>query len=145
SFDKDLFSRACGQTSRYGTILRAREPGVPFTAFTCGLQMPSRVEGDVLAAAFQGSMAETVEAFASQDFFDEVLLALGDGTVIATVPRPARAQPATLQLHPAKIRRLGVTNVAALLHRAGEDGKTAALPSQPDVLSAKIAGDDYRV
>jgi hypothetical protein len=145
SVQQDVFARACGQTNRYGAVLKLHEPGVPFTAFACALHMPSDVAGQVLAAAFQGSMAETVEAFVSQDFFDEVLLASSDGTVIATVPRPARARPATLQLHAAKPRRLGVTNVAALLHQPGEDVATVALPSQPDVRSARIAGDDYRV
>ncbi len=145
SVNKNLLTRACGQTNRFATALRVSEPGVPFTAFACSLEMPSRVEGEVLAAAFQGSMAETVESFASQDFFDEVLLALGDGTVIATVPRRAEAGLATLELHPAKTRRLGVTNIAALLNRSGESNKAVTLPSQPDVLSASIAGDDYRV
>ncbi|MBL8267753.1 hypothetical protein, partial [Steroidobacter sp.] len=145
SVSKETFARACGPTNRYATSVRAREPGVPFTAFSCTIEIQSRNADQVLTAAFQGSMAETAEAFVSQDFFDEVLLALGDGTVIATVPRRTSAGPATLQLHPAKVRRLGVTNVSALLGRSSEaSAEKQTLPSQPDVLTTTIAGDEYR-
>lgn len=151
SVDKSLFARACGQTNRYGTSLQAREPGVPFTTFSCAIELPSRAEGQVLTAAFTGSLSETVEAFASQEFFDEVLVALGDGTVVATVPRRVEAASPTLPLQTVKMRRLGVTNVTALLRSAdaSTDNKTsgdkaAALPAQPDVLTTKIAGDSYR-
>lgn len=145
SVTKDLLTLACGPSNRYATVLRAREPGVPFTVFSCAASRPSNVTGEMLAAAFQGSLADTVESFAAQDFFDEVLVALGDGAVIATVPRTQQAATSALQLHPARTRRLGITNVSAMLRQAGEDDKGKALPLQPDVLSVSVAGDDYRV
>jgi hypothetical protein len=146
SVDRNLFARTCGQTNRYGMTLQVHEPGVPFTTFSCAIELPSRSEGQVLSAAFQGSVSETVESFVSQAFFDEVLVALSDGTVIASVPRRAEAASPTLPLHAVKMRRLGVTNVATLL-RSGEtpaDNKAATLPAQPDVLTTTIAGDSYR-
>jgi hypothetical protein len=150
SVDKRLFAGACGQTNRYGTSLQAREPGVPFTTFSCAIELPSRTEGQVLTAAFTGSLSETVEAFASQEFFDEVLVALGDGTVVATVSRRVEAASPALPLQTVKMRRLGVTNVTALLRSADastdktSDGKSGALPAQPVVLTTEIAGDNYR-
>jgi hypothetical protein len=147
SVDKSLFARACGQTNRYGTALQAREPGAPFTTFSCAIQLPSRSEGQVLTAAFQGSLSETVEAFASQEFFDEVLVALGDGTVVATVPRRVEAASPTLPLQTVKMRRLGVTNVTSLLRSVDDkeaEKKAATLPTQPVVLTTEIAGDSYR-
>src|SRR5688572_21115598 len=151
SVSKDLFTRACGPTNRYGWALRANEPGVPFTAFSCASEIRIEGEGQLLAVAFQGSMAESLEGFVSQNFFDEVLVALGDGTVIATVTKRAEAGSPTLQLHPAKMRRLGVTNVASLLRQSGATSEKSAsiksvdLPSQPEVLPARIADDSYRV
>jgi hypothetical protein len=144
--DKNLFARACGQTNRHGMTLQIHEPGVPFTAFSCAIELPSRSEGRVLTASFQGSVGETVESFVSQTFFDEVLVALGDGTVIATVPRQVETASPTLPLHAVKMRRLGVTNVATLLRSSdtATDNKAATLPTQPDVLTTTIAGDNYR-
>jgi len=39
---------------------------LPFTTFSCAIELPARAEGQVLTAAFTGSLSETVEAFASQ-------------------------------------------------------------------------------
>lgn len=151
SVSNELFTRACGQVSRYGSALRAGEPGVPFTTFHCATDIQPGDKGQLLTVAFQGSLAETVEGFVSQNFFDEVLVALGDGTVIATLPQQREANSADVPLHPAKVRRLGVTNVASMLRRSnassekGEDQELTGLPSQPELLSAKIADENYRV
>lgn len=151
--DKELFTRACGQESRYGLRFRAREPGVPFTAFACAIDPQPGEQGQLLTIAFQGSIAETLEGFVSQNFFDEVLVALGDGTVIATVPRRLEARSMQVQLHSAKVRRLGVANVASMLRQQSQAGaekekseqRPASLPAHPEVVLAKIADENYRI
>lgn len=152
SVNKELFKRACGQTSRYGTALRGHEPGVPFAAFSCAAQTQPGEEGQLLAVAFVGSMAETIQSFVSQSFFDEVLVTLSDGTVVATVPLRAESRATEVLLHPAKVPRLGITNATSLLRQSNATaaeksaGKQAAgLAELPEVFSTKIAGDTYRV
>lgn len=152
SVSKELFTRACAQGNRFGSALRAREPGVPFTAFSCASETQPGEQGQLLTVAFQGSLAETVEGFVSQGFFDEVLVALADGTVIATMPLRAGSTAAAVQLHPAKVRRLGVTNVGPMLRQVnvpasdrGEDRQAIALPAQPETFSTRIAEESYRV
>jgi hypothetical protein len=145
SIGKDLVARACTQTNRYAWALRPRDPGVPFTAFACDPQPQSGADGQLQTAAFQGSIAETVERFVSQSFFDEVLLTLSDGTVLAAIPRQVETRAADVPLHPGKSSRLGVVNAAALLGQAGADGKSSASPAQPELSSARIGDESYRV
>jgi hypothetical protein len=152
SVSKELYTRACGQTNRYGSSLQPRDPGVPFTTFACAIHTQPGETGQLLTVAFQGSMAETLEGFLSQSFFDEVLVVLSDGTVVASVPRrpaaqsvaPAIAHATAIRLHPAKIAKLGIVNAAGLLGRTPDEQKSE-LPARPDLLTTKIADESYRV
>jgi hypothetical protein len=145
SVNKELFTRACTQTNRYAWALRSRDPGVPFTTFACGADPQAGAEGQLLTVAFQGSMAETVERFVSQSFFDEVLLTLSDGTVVAAIPRQSETRAADVPLHPGKPSRLGIVNAAGLLGYAS-DGEGFSKPlAQPELLSASIGDESYRV
>lgn len=139
----DLFTHACTQTNRYAWTLRPRDPGVPFTAFACGSEPAP--ENRLLTIAFEGSLADTLENFVSQSFFDEVLLTLSDGTVVAAVPRNVAAKIADVPLHPGKRARLGIVNAASLLAHVSDDKKSAEPPAQPDLSTARIADDTYRV
>jgi hypothetical protein len=147
----ELFKRACSQVNRYGVALQPRDPGIPFVAFDCASQTEPEEQGKLLTVAFQGSLAETVEGFVSQAFFDEVLVALADGTVIATIPMRATSRSTEVQLHSAKVRRLGVINLAPMLQQVHATAEKKAgdspspLPSQPQTFSTKIADDSYRV
>jgi len=145
SVSKELFASACTQTNRYAWTLRPRDPGVPFTAFGCSPEPQAGADGQLTVVAFQGSMAETVERFVSQSFFDEVLVTLSDGTVVAAIPRKAETIAADVPLHPAKSSRLGIVNAGFLLGRAGEDKKSSEPPSQPELSSARIGDESYRV
>lgn len=151
SVSAELFTRACSQVNRYGLALQPRDPGIPFVAFQCAAQTEPAEDGKLLTVAFQGWLAETVEGFVSQAFFDEVLVALADGTVVATIPMRATSTSTEVQLHSAKVRRLGVTNVAPMLQQMNATAEKkggdspSALPSQPQTFSTKIADDSYRV
>jgi hypothetical protein len=145
SVSKELFTRACTQTNGYAWALRPRDPGVPFTTFACGADPQSAADGQLLTVAFQGSLAETVERFVSQGFFDEVLLTLSDGTVVAAIPRPIETRATDVPLHPGKSSKLGIVNAAGLLGRASDDKKSPEPPAQPELLSARIGDDSYRV
>lgn len=145
SVSKELFALACTQTNRYAWALRSRDPGVPFAMFACGSDPQSDGEGQLRAVAFQGSMAETIERFVSQNFFDEVLLTLSDGTVLAAIPRRVDARAADVPLHPGKSSRLGIVNAAALLGHTGDDKKSSDPPAQPELSSARVGDEGYRV
>ena len=145
SVSKDLFARACTQTDRHAWALRPRDPGVPFTAFACSADPRAGTEGQLLTVSFQGSMAETVERFVSQSFFDEVLLTLSDGTVVAAIPRSIATRAADVPLHPGKLSRLGIVDAAALLGQAGDDKKSSDPPAQPELSMARIGDESYRV
>ena len=101
--------------------------------------------------AFTGELTETIENFVSQGYFDEVLVTLEDGAVIASAQlRPSGVATRT----PARSergRRLGISNASSMLLRAeggaGEEreDKRAQLPAQPAVFPYKIAEERYRV
>lgn len=145
SVSKELFTRACTQTNRYAWALRPLDPGVPFTAFACNTESQAVAEGQLLTMAFQGSMAETLERFISQTFFDEVLLTLSDGTVVAAIPRQVETRATDVPLHPGKSSRLGIVNAASLLGHVTEDKKSSEPPTQPELSSARIGDESYRV
>jgi hypothetical protein len=142
---KDLYTQACTQTNRYVWALRPHDPGVPFTAFACDPEPRTGAEGQLLTVAFQGSTAETLERFVSQSFFDEVLLTMSDGTVVATIPRQMQTRTSDVPLHPEKRSWLGVVNAAALLGRTGEEKKSSEPLAQPELLSARIGDETYRL
>lgn len=155
--DQAARARACGAvqpgTKHYPFIVRAHRPGAPFTAFSCSAAAIESGPADhkqLSLIAFTGDMAETIENFVGQGFFDEVLVSLEEGAVAASVgPRATngvrtRARPA---------RRLGVTDARSMLERAAagasSDAKTEAgkgpLPTQPAAFIDTIAGDRYRI
>ena len=145
SVSDELFARACTQRDTYAWALRPRDPGVPFITFACSGDFQSDTDGRRFTVAFQGSLAETVERFVSQSFFDEVLLTLSDGTVVAALPRHLETRTADAPLHPVKSSRLGIVNASALLVHAGEDQKSSGPPAQPELSPAEIGDDRYRV
>ncbi|MGH8177511.1 MAG: cache domain-containing protein [Steroidobacter sp.] len=161
SVDHELYARACGGgapgVKQYGFVLRAYQPGAPFTAFFCGAATGESGTTDrrqLNMVGFTGAMAATIENFISQSFFDEVLIALEDGTVVASVTRRVGTQSSDVQVHAARIRRLGVTNVAPMLNgasgagaadKSGAKSEAPGMPSQPTVFKEKLAGEQYRV
>ncbi|MET0535403.1 MAG: hypothetical protein ABW171_14395, partial [Steroidobacter sp.] len=147
SVGKALLTQACPEPSRIAWSLRPREPGVPFTVFACTPEPQAGADGRLFTTAFQGSLAETLESFVSQSFFDEVLLTLSDGTVVASMPRKVATNVADAPLHPGKVARLGIVNAASLMGHATvvDDKKFVEPPSQPETTTARIADDNYRV
>ena len=148
--DEPLHARACGAVSpgarQYAFVVRPQHPGAPFTAFSCSAQTTSSESAagrrQLNMIAFSGELTETIEGFVSQSFFDEVLVALGDGAVIASARPHARSE---------RGRRLGVSNASDMLRRAtgaetDEDkSEGSALPAQPTIFVDRIAGERYRV
>lgn len=155
--DQAARARACGAVTsgakHSAFIIRAHRPGAPFTAFLCSaaaIESGPAEHRQLSLIAFTGQMAETIESFIAQGFFDEVLVSLEEGAVAASIgPRATngvrtRARPA---------RRLGVTDARAMLERAAAtasgDAKTEAdkgrLPTQPAAFVDTIAGERYRI
>lgn len=104
----------------------------------------------------KGSLTDIVAGFISQSFFDEVLIALEDGTVIASVPRSdAFANDVRKALHPARITTLNILDASPLLRpeaaasgtQSAQDkiGAPAIPKAQPIMSSHTIAGDHYQV
>lgn len=152
--DQSARARACGAVApgakQHAFIVRAHRPGAPFTAFSCSAAAVESGVGEhrqLSLIAFTGDMAETIESFVAQGFFDEVLVSLEEGAVTASIgPRAsngvrARSRP---------MRRLGVTDARSMLERAvagdakAEAGK-ARLPTQPAAYVDTIAGERYRI
>jgi len=183
SVDKRVTSRACvdgGADSLF--VLRTGQPDVPSVAVRCivvqraakpaaAAPEPSEPAVAIKQAAQQakpeeaqeirvhglkGSLTDIVAGFISQSFFDEVLIALGDGTVIASVPRSdAFANDIRKPLHPARSVRLNIADASDLLalqaaasgagSAAGQAAAHATPTAQPITFSHTIAGDRYQV
>ena len=158
--EEQLYARACGDlapgANQYAIVVRASRPSAPFTAFSCRAETTlteTPTSRRLNMIAFTGGLTETIESFISQSFFDEVLVALENGTVVASAPRRDAQQVRDVQLHAARPRRLGVTDVSDMLRRAvagatdRDSAKTApaALPAQPAVFTERLAGERYRV
>lgn len=157
--DEALHARACSESTRgarqYAFVVRAQRPGAPFTAFACDAHAVVNDAGEVrrrLLIAFTGELTETVESFIAQSFFDEVLVTLADGAVIASAPLRAANGSAQQRMRAERGRRLGVKDARAMLRRAqgaGGDARQeksgADLPMQPAAFTDKIAGERYRV
>jgi len=111
----------------------------------------------------RGSLAEQVAALVTQDFFDTAIIALEDGTVLATIPHSHRDRT-RVELQQSSARGLIITDIRALLLHAGRaDATTGAagskktadpkkdekatdpVPGYATVFSESIAGEDYRV
>ena len=108
-----------------------------------------------------GNLVEQVAAFVTQEFFDTAIIALKDGTVLATIPRSHRHLN-RVELQQSSAQGLIITDVRALLRHAaktdarigtgpkkegdskGGDSQDPA-PGYPTVFSGSIAGEDYRV
>jgi hypothetical protein len=184
SVDKRITLRACtddGADSLF--VLRTRQSEVPSVAIRCSVAQraaalapaaPKSSEpapAAIMLAAqhakprkpqdhsiygLRGSLTDIVAGFISQSFFDEVLIALGDGTVVASVPRSdAFTNDIRKSLHPARDVRLNITDASDLLERqadaseggsaAGQTAAHAKPTAQPIMFSHTIAGDRYQV
>jgi hypothetical protein len=113
-----------------------------------------------------GNLVEQVAAFVTQEFFDTAIIALKDGTVLATIPRSHRNR-ARVELQQSSAQGLIITDVRALLRHAAKTDATTGngpkkagdskegdskegssqdpVPGYPTVFSESIAGEDYRV
>jgi len=172
--DRRIPAQACAAAIDSVIVLRTRQNGVPSSAIRCPdtstAAQPAATEsgGRVTMYGLKGSLTEIVAGVVTQGLFDEVLIALSDGSVIASVPASdAAATDLRKPLHPARMARLNISDASALLsHEAvaarkepekdkdqdedEDDGKakaaTAPLPaSQPIVFSQTIGGDRYQV
>lgn len=111
----------------------------------------------------RGNLVEQVAAVVTQEFFDTAIIALGDGTVLATIPRNHRDRT-RVQLQQSNAHGLIITDIRTLLlHAAKASGTTTtaaatkptdpkteakppdAVPGYATVFSESIAGEDYRV
>ncbi len=108
----------------------------------------------------RGSFVRHLPAFAAQRFFDEAVIAIGTGDILAKVPN-GRPTTATIELHDARADGLIVADASGLLRHAAiaedrddaggspkdapREHKGADLPSHPVVFDDRIAGEDYRV
>lgn len=166
SVDAAVHASACSagssSTPRYGFVIDASQPGAPFTAFSClahaepvpahAEPAPAKGGSQLSLIGFTGPMTGVIESFVTQGFFDEVLVALEDGTVIAAAPRSS-VRSGNVQVHAARARRLGVAHIGSMLRNAGEAGAPAPdadtgatdLSVQPRTFRMKLAGDRYRV
>lgn len=108
----------------------------------------------------RGSFVRHLPAFAAQGFFDEAVIAVSTGDVLAKIPNGRRAT-ATVELHEARADGLIVADASGLLRHAAvteelDDAhgvskettkapKALDLPSHPVVFDDRIAGENYRV
>lgn len=109
----------------------------------------------------QGNLVEQVAGFVTQQFFDTAIIALEDGTVLATIPRSHRDRT-RVELQQSSAQGLIITDVRALLRHAAKANATTGtgpkkegdskegnspdpVPGYATVFSESIAGEDYRV
>jgi hypothetical protein len=109
----------------------------------------------------RGSLARHLPVFAAQGFFDEAVIAVGTGDVLAKIPNGRRAT-ATVELHDARADGLIIADASSLLRHAAtaeevddssgvkkdsaaKQNAMSALPSHPVVFDDRIAGENYRV
>lgn len=147
-FEHKTFT-SCTQTRREEFLLRPDEPGIGYTIFPC-----SAPEGDPAESyMLRGAMRRSIARFNSQQFFDETVFALQDGTVLAELtPQPERVERTGLSLQDADVPALMVSNASSLLMRRTEATKKegaekgeAATATLPSVFTESIAGQKFRV
>jgi hypothetical protein len=115
---------------------------------------------DARSYGLTGQLAQSVDAYISQTWFDEVLLVLADGTVIVdTLSQDAKSGGNGRSLHPATRSHLNLMNASDLLRRARRELETTATsertdadkaalqlpPAQSVAFSQPLAGETYRV
>jgi hypothetical protein len=106
------------------------------------------------------SLERAVNKFISQDFFEESILTLADGTVVGEFPMQSATAPAnTIILHRAIADRLNMISARAVLHppppagnsknatdgSSGASGKAQTDHLEPFAWSTTIAEQPYRV
>ena len=173
SLDRSSVNALCAPNSTTAAfVIHSREPNLPFELFSCsivpppapiaaGSAMPSAAGRVPLSYGLKGDLTPSAQSFISQSFFDEVLIAMDDGHVIAELPRSDRSlAPGIAQLHESKVRPLSVTDAARLLGRATQEvensskgtavksdsaGSTKGVSIHPVVFPDNIAGQPYDV
>jgi hypothetical protein len=117
--------------------------------------------GEKTNLVLRESLERAINKFISQDFFDESVLTLADGTVVGEFPmRSTTAPDNTVILHRAIADRLNMISAGAVLQppppadnstnatdpaSAGASGKAQAPHLQPFAWSTTIAEQPYRV
>ena len=121
-------------------------------------------EGKIIVA--RESLDKATSQFVSQDFFDEVLLALPDGTVLGEFPlHDSAARDNVVHLHAAIADRINIINASALLRpptatpepKTADDSAAAVAPQRskaaraldrglgPLAFDSKVGDDSYHV
>ena len=164
--ERAVVAKQCAtQPDKQIFLLDVEEPSARFELLSCVEARQRLGESQAadpqvrLNSALKGDMAQAAESFVSQSFFDEVVLAVDSGRVLAELPRVEDARGVDRDpLHDPKIRRLSVVDAARLLRRAesevqggkSEDGKARAADAaahslHPVVFTERIAGQNYHV
>ena len=95
-------------------LIDATDPNVPFYAIGCDTEQHQ--------VRLESRLRPILERFIAQSFFDEAVIALGDGRVLAEIPRREQGlQSAAIQLQEPKVRTLSITDAAPLLKRAAAE------------------------
>lgn len=179
--DKSVFEALCTVNDRASAfVIHGSEPNLPFQLFSCAEGQNATAIPEPRSQAVQtqppqpravrlqlnygltGELTPSTEDFISQSFFDEVVVALDDGRVVAEVPKRERSiAPGAARLHESKIRLLSVTDATRLLRRAAAESRKAGdaaakdgeaaddvaekVSLNPVVFSDRLAGQTYNV
>lgn len=127
----------------------------PFTVSSCPTAGNSQSDTRT-RTGLRETLSSQLPTFMRQDFFDMVILALGDGVALARVTR-AHDDEHGVELHATDSENLIVANVSGMLQHAlrleraqdakagGGDEPSSGPLAHPVVLTDAIAGDTYRV
>ncbi|HKE93694.1 MAG TPA: cache domain-containing protein, partial [Povalibacter sp.] len=170
SVKHSVFDAVCSVNDKATAfVVHANEPNLPFKLFSCSASATAESPAAESSASapdamlrlsygLTGELTPSAEEFISQAFFDEVIVALDDGRVVAEVPNRQRSlAPGSILLHESKVRLLSVTDATQLLRRAAAEASNpgaASLPTgkadadtpislHPVVFSDRLAGQAY--